>query len=199
MFEKKFKTIQWPNRRINVSFTNYSDKSNLKTIFIHETTKMSATDEPACKRLRLNEPSSSSSDDQKAADQQSNHAHEDQPSNSLLRLNDDCFRHIFGYCDKEDWCRLADVCTRLQSIAAQSFSKWNNEMDQFNDREFNKPLFRRIFFKFGHLITSIECSDKKFTDQQIKELVKCVRFFANIFPNLIELKLFGELKLLTND
>lgn len=124
--KKKFNTIQWPNRQINVSFTNYSDKSNLKTIFIYKTTKMSATDEPACKRLRLNEPSSSSSDDQKAADQQSNHAHEDQPSNSLLRLNDDCFRHIFGYCDKEDWCRLADVCTRLQLIAEQSFSKWIN-------------------------------------------------------------------------
>lgn len=95
--------------------------------------------------------SSSSSGDQGTRNQQWDHAYEDEPPNSLMRLNDDCLRHILKYSDKEDMCRLAGECTRMRPIAEQTFIKHYNRM-RFKHFATSQSLFRWEICKFGHFV-----------------------------------------------
>lgn len=85
-----------------------------------------------------------SAGDQGTSTQQSDNSHKDEPPNSLLRLNDDCLRHVFKYSDEEDLCGLANVCTRMRPIAEQTFHKRYKEKD-FEHWKFGESLFRRVF------------------------------------------------------
>lgn len=162
-------------------------------------TKMSISNEPTFKRLRLmdkiNEPSaycSSAFLDDKRDDQQSADLQIEEQRNSLMRLNDYCLRDIFARLDTDTLCRLADVSTRLRSIAEKAFAKKYTEKCHWRLYK-SKALFRRFLCKFGQLITSICSMNDYCSEEQINGIIKHC-------PNLeiLEIKLIGDLKIMPN-
>lgn len=150
--------------------------------------------------------SSSSLDDQRTDDQQPDNSHVEEQRNSLLRLNDYCLRDIFASLNRGTLCQLADVCTRLRSIAEKVFSKQHTEVvlskEKYESIFKYEALFRLILYKFGQLITSIDfhyyCSLEKIN--AIAKYCPNLEIFGiklmddpeihpNLFPKLVELKL----------
>lgn len=130
---------------------------------------MFKSNEPPLKRHRsmdhMNEPSSPLGDQQPDSSQVEEHR------NSLLRLNDYCLRDVFNRLDKRTLCRLADVSTRVQSIAKKAFAERHT-------KEYLRKsvaLFRQIICKFGQLITSVDlgyCHEENCSQEQINAIVK---------------------------
>lgn len=127
---------------------------------------MSDADETVMKRLRLDSDinassfssssssfSSTSSVDEGTTNQQLNNSQANEPLNSLMRLNDDCLRHVLNYLDEKDLCCFTDVCTRMRPIAVQAFRRRCKEKC-VEHPDFDERIFRRIMYKFGHLIPS---------------------------------------------
>lgn len=124
------------------------------------------------------------SDDQKMENQDPDHV----PEDSLMRLNDDCLRHIFKYSDEENLCELADVCTRARAIAEETFRK-RYKTKLLRNFTFVEPIYRRILCKFGNFLTSLDvkecgCANRIFTQKHAEVMAKNCK-------GLEELKIFA--------
>lgn len=112
---------------------------------------------------------------------------------SLMQLNDDCLLEILNYLDNEGLCQLNDVCTRMRSIAQQTFRKRYKEkvfkLWKYDEWAVYQVLcqstFRRVLCKFGHLITSLFGFKWSFSQEHNRAINKYC-------TNLTDLKLLNS-------
>lgn len=76
------------------------------------------------------------------------------PSDQSIILNNDCLYTIFGYLNIESLCHTANVSKQFRGVAEQVFHRYHRNV-HFNSITTNESWLRRIFCKFGYLVTSL--------------------------------------------
>lgn len=80
---------------------------------------------------------------------------------SLLDLNDDCLRTVLEHLDAVNLCQIANVCTRFNPLTEEIFRRRHKRIT-LHGCSYEKSTFRRVLYKFGHLISSIIADSTSF-------------------------------------
>lgn len=105
-------------------------------------------------------------------------------STSILDLNDDCLREVFGELELSDLCTTADVCTRFRLIAQESFKASDHRKLKLNalcrndDNQQNRlHQIAKFLRHFGAFVESMDANGShnyglhQINDNRIVELI----------------------------
>ncbi|XP_055304390.1 uncharacterized protein LOC129569531 [Sitodiplosis mosellana] len=160
---------------------------------------MADSDEPISKRLRrrkdATEPETLKSSTTSATKSPTKSSTKSSPSpeealtqenvsDSLLCLTDNCLQKLFERLDIESLCQMANVCKRFRPISERAFSERHKKF-VFEGRSCKNSVFRRVLCKFGHLITSIDASEAHFAPGEKLDVNAIAKYCTNNLEKLI--------------